>query len=438
MRIRALLLPALALLLAVSAPAGNGASALTIEALETPGGVTAWLAEDHHSPVVALRFAFLGGSAGEEREKAGITRVLARLLARGGSGPDRSAFPEQAQRIGLRVNFQAGRDALYGSIDLPATNLAPARDLLAKLFVGAPVGERDLDEVRAPVLAAIAEETADPRAIAADAWYAHVFTGHPYGGPSGGDGRAVAALGPGDVASLRTRLLTRRNVVAVAAGAVSARELQSLLDALLGALPAGESTKPAPPAFLPGPVVRISSDVDAASIVFGYPAFRRGHPDFSAARVLAHIVGSGDLDSRLLEELRLRRGLVYSAQLSLVHDRLASVMLGDIVTSPERAEAALVGLHSVLLAARSGGVGEDEVNSAKLALAGSDLIALDSNGRIADAMLSARLDGEELDFLERRTAGLRAVTTEQLRRVAGELLAPEKMRAVVVTGAGKQ
>ncbi len=424
----------LALVLAIVLPPGSPAVALSVEPVTTPRGLTAWLAEDHQSSIVAVRFAFIGGTAAEPKQQAGLTRLLARLLVQGGGHGDPQSFQKQAQRIGLRLNFQAGRDALYGSIDVPAQQLGAARQLLLEVFNTAhQLDSATVEEARASVVAAIAEEAADPRAAASNAWYAQAFAGHGYANPSQGDAQVVAAAEPGAIASLRMRMFARSNLVVSAAGALSPGDLATLLDAMFGDLPVRTVESQAKPRFAPGIGVRIHADTDAASIAFGLPSVPPGHPDFGPVRVLAHVIGSGDLDSRLIEELRLRRGLAYSAQLSPVHDRLVSVIFGEVVTSPEHVVAALAALRAVLDDVRSGHVSDGEIANAKLALTGGDLVSLDSNGRIADAMLGARLDGEEPGFLEQRVTSLRAVTPEQVRRIGKELLAPENLLTTVVT-----
>ena len=81
---------------------------------DSTGGITAWLAEDQASPLLSLRFAFIGGSTAEPLRQGGVSRVLARLLLEGSDEPD---FKMRVQRAGLRIGFQSGRDALFGSAD---------------------------------------------------------------------------------------------------------------------------------------------------------------------------------------------------------------------------------------------------------------------------------------------------------------------------------
>src|SRR6185503_1208922 len=93
----------------------------------SPGGITAWLAEDHTSPLLSLRLAFVGGSAAEPVGKAGISRVLARLLLEGSRDTN---FKLRAQRAGLRASFQSGRDALFANFDFLTDYRAEATDLI--------------------------------------------------------------------------------------------------------------------------------------------------------------------------------------------------------------------------------------------------------------------------------------------------------------------
>ena len=356
-----------------------------IQRVTSTGGITAWLAEDHASPLLSLRFAFIGGSAAEPLRQGGVSRVLARLLLEGSDEPD---FKMRVQRAGLRIGFQSGRDALFGSADLLTEHQSEAISLLAANLRRPRLDRATLDNARRLILADLAESNADPRTIASDRWYGLAFEDQAYGRPTGGAPEPIAGLTPGDVASFHAGTLTRDRLCVVAAGDIRPAELGHLLDAAFGALADASAQTPAK-ATLRSTSTATSQikDYPAASIVFGLPAPPPSHPDHAVALVIAHVLGSGDFDLRLIGELRVRQGLVYSAQASLIHDRLASILMGDLNTSNENADHAVAALKSTLATFANEGPSEDELDAAKAAITGATWLSLDLSSRIADFAL---------------------------------------------------
>src|SRR4029077_3855068 len=115
------------------------------------------------------------------------------------------------------------------------------------------------------------------------------------------------------------------------------------LDAIFGALPEKAKTarvEKIDPRALPGPVV-IEKDYPLSTATFGLPSLRSDDPDFPALQVLNHIIGSGDFDSRLMEEIRVKRGLAYSIQTRLLRDTVTSLLVGGLATKNESMGTAL-------------------------------------------------------------------------------------------------
>lgn len=411
------------------------ASAGEVRKVVSPGGITAWLAEDHASPLLSLRLAFIGGSAAEPAGQAGISRVLARLLLEGSRDTD---FKVRAQRAGLRAGFQSGRDALFGNIDFLTEHSSEAIDLI-RANLGRPrLDAKSLEGVRAKITASLAEAASDPRTVANDNWYTLAFEHQTYGHSPDGQRDSIAALTNEDMAAFYATVLTRARLVVVAAGDISSPDLADLLDAIFGILPTGSNEPPGHATFKPAAkLAQFNQSFPGASIAFGLPAPIPGHANYAAARVVTHILGSGDFNSRLIQELRLRLGLVYSAQATLVHDRFASLIVGDVSTSNENAENASAALQATIAKLASEGPTQDEMNSAKAAIVGASLLSLDSNARIADALLLARLDGQPIDFVTRQSEAIASVNLAQARRVAKEILIPETMPTVIVRGKAK-
>ena len=88
-------------------------------------------------------------------------------------------------------------------------------------------------------------------------------------------------------------------------------------------------------------------DQQVASAVFGIPSLSVDDPDYPALQVLNHIVGGGDFDARLMQEVRIKRGLAYAVKTRLVADSIADLMLGDVSTKNENLGMALDAIRAV-------------------------------------------------------------------------------------------
>lgn len=414
--------------------AGDSARASEPREIVSRGGITAWLAEDHSSPLLSLRFAFLGGSATEPQAEAGLTRLLARMLLEGGGNDDPSAFRARIERAGMRLDFTAGRDALFGSCDILTSHRDESIALLRVAVQQPKLDAAVLETVRSRMVAELAEAASDPRAVASDRWYAESFAGLPYAHPPEGNPAAIAGIERHRLVARHAEVLTRGTLVVVAAGDIAPEELEALLDEVFGGLPKGtpqQSTPLTPRAD--AALSRIGTSSAAAVIVFGAAAPAPGHEDHAATRILAHILGSGDLDSRLIKHLRLERQLVYSARAGILRDSQTTLLLGEVATSSDKAESALHALHATLRTLAEKGPSDDEVEVAKSALAAATLLGLDSTAAVAEALLDARLDGQPADFQARRGSELSAVTPDQARSIARRVLHPDRIRITVVS-----
>mgnify|MGYP001204051838 CR=1 FL=1 len=417
--------------------AGNPqpAAATEVQEVASPGGIKAWLAENHASPLVSLRFAFRGGSATDPADRSGITRLMAGLLLAGSDGDDEQTFRRRMQRAGVRIGFQCGRDALYGSVDILSAHRDESLALLRAALQQPRFDTEALDRVRSRTLSELADAASDPRTVAIDRWYATALIDERYARPPDGNAAAIAAVSRDDLVKLHARALNRSDLVVAAAGDVTPAELGRILDLVFGGLREGNATVAERISLRTAlSVQRLDIRAPSSVVVFGAPAPRPSDADYAAARVAAHVLGSGDLNSRLVKELRLRSGLVYSAEAALVHDTRAALLLGQLATGNDKVEATLAALEQALLELKRDGVSAHDVEAAKSALIGKTLLMLDSTASVADALLYARLDNEPVDFVARGRDALAAVTVREVGRLARKMLSPGQISLYVVGG----
>ncbi|MEL7092209.1 MAG: pitrilysin family protein, partial [Pseudomonadota bacterium] len=218
-----------------------------------------------------------------------------------------------------------------------------------------------------------------------------------------------------------------------AVGDITAEELGPLLDTLLGALPDTGAPQPGPADIsFSGGITVVDFDTPQSVAVFGHSGIDQDDPDFFAARVLNQILGAGGFESRLMTEVREKRGLTYGVYSYLASRDHASVLLGQVASSNDRVAEAISVIRDEWQRAASEGVTQEEVDAAKTFITGAYPLNFDGNGPIARIMVGMQMLGLPIDYIPTRNDKVEAVTLEDVNRMAAELLQPENLRFVVV------
>lgn len=427
----------LALLAIALAPAG--ARAFDIKELTTPLGIKIWHAEDKTTPIIALSFSFVGGTASEEDRQRGITQLLTSLLADGAGPFSALAYKQRLEEASASIGFSASFDRVTGSLRALAANREESFDLL-RLALTAPRFEQDfIDQRRNQMLAGLARAQQRPVAVAARSMMAQMFAGHPYAGDPDGTRQSLPGITADDLKRRAQGLLTRNGLVIAAVGDVDAAELVRLVDRAFGPLPAG-GLKPPTPDWTPsapvagkhGRTVVIERAVPQSVVLMALPGVARADPDWYPAFVMNHILGGGGMASRLFNEVREKRGLAYGASSSLRHYLKASLFVASTASANERVAEAIKVTRAEFGRMRNEGATEQELADAKTFLTGSLALALDSSASIASLMHAMQIDGLPPDHLQKRAGLIAAVKLADVRRVAQRILKDDSIVTIVV------
>lgn len=434
MALRVLRLAKLVLLATVVLVKPSLALALTVEQIESTSGVKAWLVEEHSVPLVALRFAFEGGALQDPPGKEGLTSLLADLMTEGAGNLTNAALKERVSQLGLRLSVSGGRDAIYGGMETLTSRLQPAAELLQSILANPTLDPADIERTRSQRLTDLALRANNPSKIVLDRWYAEAFPGHAYGRPVDGSAKSLGPLTRDDLKAQHARLLARNTLKVVIVGDIQKSTAVQLLDAIFGALPARAELRAidkitARPA--PVPVVD-EREQPLATAAFGLRSLPIDHPEYFALRVLNHIIGSGDFDSVLMEEIRVKRGLAYSVETALQQDATTAVLLGTFATKTENMGRALDVLREVLAKIARDGPTKTQFENARSYLAGSFLLDYDTSGKVAGSLLGLWRDGEGPDALVTRVGRIKTVSMDDVRRVAGLVLRTDNLLVTVV------
>lgn len=416
--------------LALSLPA---LAEVKIQDITTPAGIDAWLVEEHSIPFTALELRFRGGTTLDAPGKRGAVYLMTALLEEGASELDSREFARALESLAASFSFDASDD----SVSISARFLTENRDQVLALLrdaIHSPRFDPDaVERVRAQVIASLQNDTKNPDSIARQTFSKRAFGDHPYGSDGEGTIKSVSALTREDLQQAHRDVFARDRLYIGAVGDITPEELGALIDKLLGDLPAtGRAIPGAADVQLTGGVTIVDFDTPQSVAIFGQRGIERKNPDFFAAYVLNQVLGGGSFESRLMNEVREKRGLTYGVYSYLAPKDLAAVYLGSVASANDRIGEAMSVIRQEWIKAATQGVTEEEVEAAKTYLTGAYPLRFDGNGQIASILAGMQMDGLPIDYIATRNDQIDAVTVEDVNRVAAELLDPDGLRFVVV------
>ena len=422
---------------------------LPIEHWTQPSGAQVWLVQSPGIPMVDVQIDFDAGSRRDPEDKVGLAAAAAMMASKGikaaGDAPalDENALGQAWADLGASFGANAGRDSFtYGLRSLTQPDLLQKAVALAARQVATPswpeaVWQRDRERWSA----ALKEADTRPGTVASKAFRKAVFGNSPYSYQTTVD--SLAKIDISAMQDFHRKLIAACRAKVSVVGAVSRQQADAMVKQLLGPLQAANGND----CPLLSDVAKVQDLTEAkvenipfvsaqAQVIIGQPGIARNSPDFLAVMLGNHILGGGGFTSRLMEEVREKRGLTYgvSSDFSPGLDRGAFVI--GLQTRPDQAAEALKVSQEVLRKFIAEGPTEKELMAAKDNLIGGFALRIDSNRKLLGNVANIAWNGLPLDYLEHWTERVQALTTKDVKDAMQRMVQPERM--VTVTLGAKQ
>jgi zinc protease len=398
-------------------------AAAKIQRLVSPGGIEAWFVQDATVPLIAMEYAFGGGASQDPAGKPGVGNMVASLLDEGSGDLDSKAFHERLDRRAIELSLSSARDNLRGSLRMLKDNKDEAFDLLRMALTSPRFDSTDVERIRNQVLAGLRRDTTNPSSLAGRKFLEVAYGDHPYARSANGTLESVPKIEIADLKDYVARVVAKDTLRIAVVGDVDPDTLGKLLDKAFGSLPAKANLTAVPDVAAAKPPQRafIPLDVPQTVVTFGGPGIRRNEPDFMAGYVVNHILGGGGLSSRLYREVREKRGLAYSIYESLLWMDRSALFIGNTGTRADRAGETVDAVEKEIRRIAEEGPTQKELDDAKSYLKGSQMLALDTSSKLAQALLQYQLDSLPIDYIEKRNAIVDAVTLDDAKKAAKRL-----------------
>ena len=425
--------------------ANNAWALLPIEHWKQDSGAQVWLVESPNIPMVDVHVAFDAGSRRDPIDKSGLATSVALMASKGvkadGKQPalDENALGEQWADLGASFGAGAGQDSFSFSLrSLTVPDLLERSVDLASRQIAQPSLPQDVwQRERARWSAALAESNTRPGTVAGRAFSKLVYSGHPYGMRT--TEKTLANIQIADMKALSAQSFQACRAKVSVVGAVNKQQADDLVKKLLSRLPMsdGKGCQPLPalpdvPALQKAEVERISFASAQAQVLIGQPGITRKDPDFMAMLVGNHILGGGGFVSRLMEEVREKRGLTYGVSSDFSPGLHAGAFAISLQTRPDQAEEALKVSQEVLRKFVAEGPTEAELQAAKDNLIGGFALRIDSNAKLLGNVANIAWNDLPLDYLDHWTDRVQALTVNDIRAAMQRILQPDRMVTVVL------
>jgi zinc protease len=425
------LLSAAMLISALSAQA-----AVNIQHWQTSSGAEVYFVENHDLPIVDLSVNFAAGSARDAAEKSGLAGITRYMMTLGAAGMNDEVIANKLADIGavLGGEFDGDRAALKLRTLSSEREQKQALDVFGKILQKPDFPASVLAREKARIISGLEESATQPEGMVNRAFMTALYGSHPYSLDESGEIATVAKLSVADLQAFYQQYYRANGAVIAMMGDLSRAQAEAIAESMASGLPKG----PANPAiaqvtYPKAPVTqRIAHPASQSHILLGYPGIKRGDPDLFPLYLGNYVLGGGGFVSRLTEEVREKRGLVYSVYSYFMPMAEVGTFQIGLQTKKEQADEALKIVRATLADFLDKGVTDAELKAAKANVIGGFPMRIDSNSKILDYLAVIGFYKLPLNYLDEYNSKVAAVTAAQIKDAFNRRLKPENFVTVIV------
>ncbi|MDP1733353.1 MAG: pitrilysin family protein [Sulfuritalea sp.] len=404
-----------------------------IEHWTAPSGAEVYFIETRVIPILDVQIDFAAGGAFVPAGKSGLAGLTRSLLEAGAGDMDEEKISGRVVDLGARLG--GGVDSDRASLSLRTlssrTEREGALDLMRTVLSAPTFPQSVLEREKGRSIAGIREAETRPDAIAGKRFAAAIYPGHPYGASATVD--SVGAITREDLAAFHRRHYGAKGAVVSIIGDVSRVEAEAIAQRLTEALPAGGGNLVPPEVKKPlRGTIRIAHPAAQSHIHIGLPAIRRSDADYFPLLVGNYTLGGGGFVSRLMKEVREKRGYAYSVYSYFAPRKLEGPFEIGLQTKREQVPEALKVVDEVLTDYIAKGPTPQELAAAKKNMVDGLALRMDSNAKLLGYLSAIGFYGLPLTYLDEFPAKVKAVTAEQVKAAFARHVKAENLVTVIV------
>lgn len=402
-------------------------------------GLKIIVVENHEQPVVSMRLLIKAGSCLDPADKAGLANMTAGLLRKGTTSRDANKISQEIDFIGGSLGAGSDLDASNATSEVLTKHFDKGLELLADIVLNPVFAPAEIERLRKQTIGALMQSKDDPNSIVAEQYQKYLFGDHPYGKPEGGTIESVSSLTRDDIVAFWQKNYIPNNSVLFVVGDVKPADVFPKIEASLGVWKQGISPEMNFAAAKPASGIKIilinKPDATQSSIKIGNLGIDRYNPDIFSCRVMNYILGGGGFVSRMMTEIRQKRGLTYDINSQFTYNRFPGEFTVTTYTRNDSTAGAIIGIFEQLNKIRDTDVAPQELKETISFYNGMFPRQFETLDQVANQLSNVELYGLGSDYLAGYLDRIGKVTAVDVRNAAQKYIDPKNLLIVVVSKA---
>jgi zinc protease len=403
-------------------------------------GLILLISERHNLPVVKVSLGINAGNLMEPAEKAGLSSLVASLLTDGTTSRTAEQISESIEFVGGSIGASGGGDYNSASLSVLKKDIALGFELLSDIILHPVFPEDEFEKKKQRVKGSLRAREEDPDFLASREFTKTLFGDHPYGRLISGTAETIDNIKREDLVEFHSTYYVPENSVMSVVGDIEPEEVEKLLDTYFSKWDTKKSMNTSLPhleANRKKQTIKIDKDLTQATVRLGHVGVSRDNPDYYAISVMNYILGGGGFASRLMQNVREEKGLVYDISSYFNADRLGGSFQLTFQTKNESANVAIEEVLEEIKKIRNNPVTDRELADAKAFLTGSFPMRIETSSRIANFLVAVEFYDLGVGYIDDYPVFINNVSKDDVLRVAKKYLDPEQFILVVVANQDK-
>ena len=413
-----------------------------IENWQTESGLRVYFVNVPELPMLDLRLSFAAGSA-YDGDNLGVAGMTTSMLNKGAAGLNADQIAEIFESVGANFSANAGRDT--ASISLRTLTLeeqmATALDNWLKVIEKPEFPEADFNRLKKQALIGLQAEKQNPGSIASKAFYKNLYPNHPYGQSQNGNEETINNLSTDDLKAFYKQFFVNKNGQIAMVGAIDKTQAMAIAERVSKALTGGDRGVGVQAAAIPevkplteAKTVRIPYPSSQAHVYIGQPGNKRGDKYYFSLYLGNHELGGSGFTSRLMKEIRVKRGLSYSVYSYFIPMKENGPFMLGLQTKLSQTDEAIKVAREVLDTFQKEGPSEENLKASKLNISGGFPLRTASNSDILGYIEMIGMYGLPLDYLDTFTKVINDTSREKVIEAFQRRVDLNKMLTIIVGG----
>ena len=354
---------------------------------------------DSHLPIVSIQIAFKNSGSIVDGDKPGLAKLTAKIMGEGTEDLGSTAFAELLESKAIHISAHTGVETFVLELSALKSEFDAAMDAFEMLLKDPNFTSKTLDKVKTTTIGALLQKENDFDYVASKELKALLFEGTVLAHPSSGTVESVKDIDIDDVEEFYKNHVVQANAIGIFGGDITQEDAEKAYKRILELLPVGKSEAVRTVNVRKKPLEKvIKKDTQQAYVYFGSPFhISVDSPDYYKARVAMYVLGTGGFGTRLMEEIRVKRGLAYSAYSRMAISKSHSYLSGQLQTKVESGDEALALVKSEFDRFVKKGVTQKELSAAKEFLLGSEPLRTETLSQRLSRTFMAFYKGLDLD-----------------------------------------